>query len=355
MTLLGCSTLLSQGSERGDRSQPRRAAETVEHVILVTLDGVRPYEIFSGSERARARAAGIAVDAGAADLMPRLWSIVSRGIALGAPGGATFSVSGPNFVSLPGYTELLSGMPATCQENDCEGPPRGPTLVDAVCDTARAGERCDAALFSSWREIERVSALRRGRALVSAGRAGGEGHEVLRRDPKLDALYQRGLDADPAPGHGTYRPDRETAALALAYLATQRPRFTFIGLGDTDELAHAGDYAGYLRALRDADRLIGAIDDISAQWAALGESTIVVVTTDHGRSESFRDHGRDHPESQRAWLVAAGPGILPLGAVALTKPRFVRDLAPTLALALGVSLTPARTDLTILTEVLAAR
>jgi hypothetical protein len=338
VTLVGCSTLLSRetpADQPGGAPLPRK---TVQHVVLIALDGVRYQEIFTGVEAARARRAGVVVVDQTA-LMPHLWALARRGVALGAPTGAAFAMSGPNFVSLPGYAEMLSGRPAACHENNCPGPAAAKTLVDAVCETVQA-EPCSAAVFSSWPEIERVATSEPGRALLSTGREGGNARALLREIPELAALHERGRRAAPAPGYGGYRPDHETARLALSYLEHDRPRFTFIGLGDTDELAHAGDYGGYLRALGEADEVIGKVSDLAARWESMNEPTVVVVTTDHGRAESFRDHGGRFPESQRSWLVAAGTGVPARGAIRLERTRFMRDLAPTLAGLLGVAFAP---------------
>ncbi len=333
---MGCSTLLGPGAPSGAPSATARPPlqRPVDHVILVVLDGVRPNELLAGVDPDLGREAGVP-ERPAAELVPHLTALVERGVLIGTPEGAPFVASGPNYVSLPGYTELLSGRTATCQENDCAGPPPARTIIDRVCD-ASGPERCRAALFSSWQSLERISAVDRGRAVVSAGRTGGEQHERLAEDPLTEALYLRGRAASPEPGWGSYRPDRDTAALALAYLGANRPRFTFVSLGDTDELAHAGDYAGYLGALERADAFIGAVDDLARTWTQEGAPTVVIVTTDHGRADNFRDHGREHPESARGWLAAAGPNIRRAGALALAETRRGRDVAATIAHLLGV-------------------
>jgi arylsulfatase A-like enzyme len=58
---------------------------------------------------------------------------------------------------------------------------------------------------------------------------------------------------------------------------------------------------------------------------------IVLVTADHGRSDGFRDHGRDHPESARTFLIAGGGPIRARGYVASPTPRHLADVAPTIA------------------------
>jgi arylsulfatase A-like enzyme len=148
--------------------------------------------------------------------------------------------------------------------------------------------------------------------------------------PRAHRTWLSAKDASPAPGFGDYRPDPLTAAVALDVLRESRPSFLFVGLGDTDEYAHHRDYAGYLRALEHADSVIGAIDDELATLRRRGVDTLLVVTTDHGRSKSFADHG-DDPESSRVWLVAAGEAV---------RSRHLADIAPTVHALAGRAPSP---------------
>jgi bisphosphoglycerate-independent phosphoglycerate mutase (AlkP superfamily) len=145
--------------------------------------------------------------------------------------------------------------------------------------------------------------------VVSTGRSVRFHEGALRDDPEASAWLDRGARARPWPGDGDYRPDRFTAPLALRYLESARPRFLFLSLGDTDEYAHHGDYAGYLDALHAADETIGAIVDALDRMGPRGRNTTLYVTADHGRARDFRDHGGRFPESSRVWLVAIGGGV----------------------------------------------
>src|SRR5262249_19834631 len=116
----------------------------------------------------------------------------------------------------------------------------------------------------------------------------------------------------------------------LAYVAARSPRFLYVGLGDTDELAHRGDYRGYLRGLADCDSFLGALLD------RLPQGAVVVVTADHGRSVDFRSHGRDRG-SARVWLVAAGGPVPARGIVPSGEAHRLRDIAPTLRPLLGLA------------------
>ncbi|HKO48804.1 MAG TPA: hypothetical protein VJV79_13825 [Polyangiaceae bacterium] len=63
--------------------------------------------------------------------------------------------------------------------------------------------------------------------------------------------------------------------------------------------------------------------------AARGTRTALFVTADHGRADSFVEHGSKFPESARVWLIAAGSAVRANGFVAAPSPRRLAELAPT--------------------------
>ncbi|MEZ4439817.1 MAG: hypothetical protein R3B72_12050 [Polyangiaceae bacterium] len=313
----------------------------IDRAVVITLDGVRWQEIFQGVERDRAERAGLPATAvvPASELMPNLhWLATARGAALGAPNAGVIAASGPAFVSLPGYRELFSGQASEdCLDNDCAAIAR-PTLVDELA--ARQRRLGDVAVFASWPTVRRAASAEPERVVLSAGRAATNHRALVAATPELEALLEAGDAASARPGYGDYRPDAKTAALALAYLRHHEPRFLFLGLGDTDEYAHQDDYRGYLAALREADRVIGEVAIQLAALSARGTSTLLVVTTDHGRNHAFTEHGRAWPESSRIWLVAAGDPIAARGRVASPRPRRLADVTATLR-----ALLPQRAEL----------
>lgn len=301
--------------------EPERPARDGEGlltpVVLVTVDGARWQEIFVGTDPARTPAGARPPH----EIVPNLDRLVrERGAALGAPGRSTIAATGPNYVSLPGYTELLTGRaPRDCQDNDCRGATL-PTFLDQAHDSGAT-----VAAFASWEKLERAvsgrhdPATRRGAFVTSCGRGG---------DPAVD----------PWPGHGDYRPDRLTRELALAHLERARPDVLFVGLGDTDELAHRGDYEGYLGALAEADAFVGRLFETLDRMGSRGARTHVFVTADHGRAEDFANHGGFAQESARVWLIASGPSVLARGRVDAPRAHHLADVVPTMRKLLGMPL-----------------
>lgn len=309
-----------------------------EQVVLITLDGVRWQEIFDGVDPALAREAGLAAEeiVKARGLLPQMHRrFFDEGVVIGAPqkAGGIFA-SGPNYVSLPGYLEILRGRTSPdCQSNDCP-PFRGRTLLDEVRSLPRT-THSDAAAFTSWHELSRAAAGDPGRVVVSTGRVRGSVSELAWLSPRCDLLLERGRLLPPAPGTSEYRPDHATAELALCYLTSARPKFLWAGFGDTDELAHQKDYGGYLKALRAADSFVGAIFEELGKMGEYGRTTTVIVTTDHGRGPGFPDHGPDAAAS-RVFLLAAGGKVPPRGTIATERPHRLADIAPTIRVLLGI-------------------
>jgi hypothetical protein len=172
------------GEELADPAVPagEELADTSVPVILVVLDGVRWQEVFSGVDPtlAATHRAGPVCDA--RTLLPSLYAALdARGAAIGAPGHGLIAASGPNFVSLPGYTEIFGGRsPDRCQDNGCAGATR-PTIVDAFRNRSRSDS--DVAVISSWAPIGRAATGASSRIVLSAGRDDVSGTQFLTGDP----------------------------------------------------------------------------------------------------------------------------------------------------------------------------
>jgi arylsulfatase A-like enzyme len=285
---------------------PRASART-RNVILVTIDGVRWQEIFGGIDPRRSPSLACG---GATALLPNLHALAEQGVSV-----RDIASSGPNFVSLPGYREIVTGRAnARCTNNDCR----------AIEEATLLDELDDVAVVASWEKIALAASRDPHRGMISAGRHAGSTRDRLRVSENASKI----LDDNPSafPGWNDYRPDRYTMALAREVLAEKRPRFLWVALGDTDEYAHRSDYPGYLDALRSADRFVGELWQLLDTLGQYGAETTIVVTADHGRAGDFRDHGKA-PESARVWLIAAGGAIAP--GVAHGEHR-LRDIAPTI-------------------------
>lgn len=292
---------------------PGRPSAVPPRIVLFAIDGVLPADALAeGPEE-----------------LPHLTELGRRGHVLGGD-DRPIAASGPNFVSLPGYTEILSGSPPACRKNGCDERPPTTIVAEMASALARDGDPA-VAMVSSWESIGRIAP---DTAAVSVGREGGNTRARIDCDDATRALREEAESADPAPGHDDYRPDAMTARLTRSYFSCARPELLFVSLGDTDELAHEGDRKGYLAALRAADGLLGdLVDDARRFEAEDGRPTVFFVTTDHGRADDFYNHGEAYPESARVWLVigsSSASGLAGTRFVDDGAPAHLRDIAPTI-------------------------
>jgi hypothetical protein len=300
VALLGC----------GGRSvEPRPDGWQVDRVVLVTIDGVRWQDIAQGREH-----------------VPTLWWLTEQGVGL----VEDFRTSAPHPVSLPGYREILTGRRGDrCFDNLCPQIDE-PTLFDELAQVvppSRLG------LISSWEGLERASASSEEHLSISTGRHGGATRAQLAAAADSSSLIERAAQRHDFVQHPDFRRDADTMDLALRWFVRARPRFLHVALGDTDEHGHSGNRAAYLAALEAADafiaRLVAAADE-------QGGETLFLVTADHGRAASFREHGAPGDGSERTWLVAAGGPIPARGFQRPSAPRRLADIAPSLRLILSL-------------------
>jgi hypothetical protein len=320
---LGCVPL-AEGAAGG---RPPGAPRPL--VVLIAVDGVSWQDVFLGADP---RKLGGRPVVAREELVPQLMQMEENGAVWGAPEGAGFHASGPNFISLPGYMEMLSGSGNTgCFTNNC-GPAKRPSLLDEFAES-RGAHAASAAAFASWSKVEFAASSRRS-GIVSAGRSSGHNLSDLRHFPRAWEALSRGRAAYGMEGADRdFRPDAWTAELAYNFLTEAEPDFLFVSLGETDEWAHLGDYPKYLEALRASDRFVGRV---RRYLRSSDRETALFVTTDHGRSHGFRDHGGQHPESSRGFLFAEGSRIRARGPIPAERDGYLRDIAPTVRALAGL-------------------
>ena len=133
--------------------------------------------------------------------------------------------------------------------------------------------------------------------------------------------------------------DSFTYHAALEYFKRQRPRVLYIGLGETDEFAHAGRYDLYLRAAQNADHHLRFLWEAAQAMPDYRGTTTMIVTTDHGRGnapEEWKSHGAKIQGSDKIWIAVIGPDTPPLGERTNAEPLTQGQVAATVAALLGL-------------------
>jgi hypothetical protein len=90
---------------------------------------------------------------------------------------------------------------------------------------------------------------------------------------------------------------------------TSKPRVLFVGLGETDDWAHAGSYPEYLMAAHLNDSYISQLWQLMQSMPEYKDKTTLIVLPDHGRGENeeWTTHGEKVPASKETWMAFMGP------------------------------------------------
>jgi hypothetical protein len=322
------------------------APSHVDNVLVVTLDGLRWQELFSGfdatlntetgggvakPERLSARFDRPTPEARREALLPFFWTVVAReGQVVGDPAkGSLVRVTNGLWFSYPGYNEMLSGH--ADPRVDSNDKTVNPNLTVLEWLNRRPGFEGRVAAFGSWDVLPFIVAAERSGLHVN-----GDGPAVLDPASDRERLLNEFTADLPDYWSGT-RFDAPTMQGALEHLRTRQPRVLYVMLGETDEWAHERRYDLYLDAAWRSDRFLRRLWETAQSLPAYRGRTALVLATDHGRGANpsdWTDHGEKVPASERIWMAVMGPGTPALG-VREAEKATQSQLAATVAALLG--------------------
>jgi hypothetical protein len=295
---------------------PADTTRQTQNVILVTLDGFRWQELFSGADssllasiadsttQAKTRAGFWRPDpvARRAALLPWLWSTIPAGGQLFGnryEGGAVRVTNGKRF-SYPGYNEILSGFPDDRIDSNDPVPNPNVTVLEWLNrEPAFAGR---VAAFGAWSTFTAIINAPRSGLPVNAGWMPVEG-----TSPAAQLLNQ--LQDYSTRTWDEERDDAITWLAAKQYLVTRTPRVFYLAFGDTDEWAHGGRYDTYLDMAHRTDAMLRDLWEMVQSLPQYRGHTSLVIATDHGRGDGpgWTDHGKSVPEAEFIWIAVMGP------------------------------------------------
>jgi hypothetical protein len=137
-------------------------------------------------------------------------------------------------------------------------------------------------------------------------------------------------------GLGTgYRDDTTTIRITRQILAKHQPKLVLINLREPDSEAHAGNWNGYLKAIRQSDSLVYTFWNWLQKNPHYRNTTTILVTNDHGRhvGKHFQNHGDKCEGCRHISLLALGPDVK--AGMRASKERSQVDVAATTAELLG--------------------
>lgn len=322
-----------------------------DNVVLVTIDGARTAEVFGGLDldvlKSTLRRGQVLDDlpvyrrfwAASPEerrrkLMPFFWTLVSEhgSIAGNRRLGSAVRLGNRHWFSYPGYAEILLGEPhdADIKSND---PLRTPyiTVLETVRDRLKL-PREKVATFAGWAVFNEIVEHTEGATYVNAG------VEPLDMPQPAVRLINELQREAATPWEGT-RFDAFTFRLAMAHLASARPRVLYLAFDETDDWAHDGRYDRVLETYARTDAYLRELWDWLQSQPEYRGRTHLLITTDHGRGRTpkdWRDHGARVEGAEDVWIAFASPRMPQRGEWRATPPLSTSQVAATLASWMGV-------------------
>ena len=323
-----------------------------KYVILITLDGIRWQEVFSGADSTLIYNKTFTKDSANVVkkfwddsnnqrrkmLMPIFWSdIAKHGQLYGNVNkGSVVELKNPYWFSYPGYSEILVGyVDSTRNSNASENNPNV-TVLEHIHD--QPGFDGKVAAFCSWDVFDYILNEKRAGFLVNAGM---ERFEESQGNQKGELLNEMMFQI-PVPW-GSVRFDAFTYQYAFDYLKRYKPRLLYIAFDGTDEFAHEGKYDQYLLSANRLDGYIKHIWDWVQSDYRYKNKTTLIITTDHGRGDEPIDYWRHHGSSvkgaEKVWISVMGPDTPATGEVNNSRKIYSSQIAKTISTLLGVDYT----------------
>lgn len=325
------------------------AQPPTQNVIIITIDGTRWQEVFTGADSTLLRNERFVKDTGLMlqqywhsdylerrrRLMPFFWSVIQEHGQLLGNRNFDNDVNVANLykISYPGYSEIFTGysdklfIPNLDVNN-----PRTNILQWLNLQPDFLGK---VAAFCSWRVFPFVLNEKNGTLKVNAG------YEDLQEPDSTSELInqvQQGI-----VDQNNTRHDLLTFECAKNYMRRYHPRVMYLALGETDEFAHHGAYDTYLQKLHQADAMIAELWYAVQTAPFYKNKTSILITTDHGRGRNtgnWSAHGFWIRGSGETWLAMLGAGVKGIGEGKQKQQVYQKQVAATVAGLLGVQFAP---------------
>lgn len=307
-------------------------------LFIITLDGFRWQEVFSGADSSLINNTQINTDTSLAKalywdarpgerrkkLMPFLWNVIAKqGELFGnRKYDNKVNVANPYALSYPGYSELLTGnVDYSIWKNEKKKNQNKNILEELNTSSAYAGK---VAAFTSWELFPYIlDKEEKGSFVLNSGLQKIDGKDLSPAQSLINELQQKVSDKDVVT-----RYDELTYIACKEYVLKNRPSVVLLSFSGTDNAGHANRYDQYLQEANNADRMIGELWRLLQSMPDYEGRTTFLITTDHGRGKkgSWSDHGFFVPGSSQTWYALLGNKVVPHGEMKTKTLVYQKDL-----------------------------
>lgn len=325
-------------------------SQKTENVIVITTDGFRWQEVFSGMDSSIANKSNFNqgdseyifkkywsknADDRRKKLLPFLWNtIVSKGQVYGNRNfGNNVNVSNPYWFSYPGYSEIFCGYVDTLINTNSYKNNPNTNVLEFINKQPKFKNKV--AAFAAWQAFDKIlNKPRCGFPVTAAFEAFG-GKNPNAKEKLINNMLQ-----------DSYKPWGDDECLdvfthygAMEYLETKKPKVLYIAYGETDDWAHGSHYRDYLDAAHQFDKWVEGIWNYIQSQPDYKNKTSLFITTDHGRGtgKEWTDHGSDVAGSNNIWLAVMGPDTPASGEIKTKMQIYQKQFAQTIASLLGLN------------------
>lgn len=319
----------------------------VENCIIVTIDGVRTFEVFNGADKSliddpkynhdaketlEAKYNASTLHERRAKLMPFMWgTLAKKGQIFGnTKYGNKITCTNKDAFSYAGYNEMFAGFDDPAITTNEFGLNPHTTVLEFLNKQKKFKNKV--AIFGAWTTFADIFNIARSKLYFV-------GPEQTQKSDSVQMNLIRSMLQDEIRPWGKQEcSDVFIHYQAMEYLRTKKPRILYIAYGDTDNWAHEGWYNCYLEAIHRADAWLSQLWNFIQSDAQYKNKTMLLVTTDHGRGSKqneWIEHDRPIAGSHDIWLAIVGPGVVAIGEVKKPMQLYQKQIAQTIAQSLG--------------------
>lgn len=319
-----------------------------KNIILITTDGLRWQEVFTGAEKKliNKQYGGVTDVKGIEKkfwretaeerrtaLLPFFWNKIARDgqIYGNLAKGSSAQITNKMKFSYPGYNEILTGFADPRINSNAKKPNENFTVLEWLHRKPIFDGKV--AAYSAWDVTPYIVNRERCEFPVMGG-----WEPLPEPDPNSRQQLLNDLIADTTRPNTAEVIDSFLYQAAREHLLRHKPRVMFIGFLETDAWGHGGRYDNLLRSASAVDQYIQRLWETMQSMDQYRDQTTFIITTDHGRGSGLLDwknHGQKIEGAEDIWMAFLGPDTPPLGERKDCESVTQNQIAATLAALLG--------------------